>query len=542
MAKSRTPVRNSKALASTKTKSGKKWTIMVYMAGDNNLAEDMITGLKGMKGLMGHPDINLVALYDSNYPPVPVKIYEFSKQGTGGTRAQDLKLSYYESPLTPNPSPSNPLRESYWIKKFVPLVTRNFPADKYALILSGHSDGVIGKTLLRDENPSVVLDLQKLRKILYSARPRGLNGKKKKFDLLGFDGCLMSMVEIGYELRNVANVVVASEGNIPTTGWPYDSVLADLIAAPTMDERHFGKYIVERYAKYNLDYCISGRSIDISAVDLSKVRALAAAVHRFGKLVYDLLNLIPFQNEQLTDPKTDERRMIREHFIDSLVLAHYRSQTFMHNQAVDLVDFMINLIIQSFKRLIEQKKLYAQLNGGVSKRIRGRTNALLDQFLKIIKLLYDDQNDDNYIISSCATGSEYQFSTGTSIFFPWTDIALEMIYGKYADLDFNQNTRWLDLIKKRLDLTLRSGASSFTSVRAAATQKMAIGGVNITLDMLIQKMKNLDFSLYSELGHREHGGKEHGGKEHGGKGEIDSFYTYFSGFQNYDPEFFDKTC
>ncbi len=40
----------------------KEWTIMVYMAGDNNLSEDMITGLKGMMNIGNEANINLVAL------------------------------------------------------------------------------------------------------------------------------------------------------------------------------------------------------------------------------------------------------------------------------------------------------------------------------------------------------------------------------------------------------------------------------------------------------------------------------------------------
>ncbi|MGB7210924.1 MAG: clostripain-related cysteine peptidase [Pyrinomonadaceae bacterium] len=554
MSRPKEPSRVEKAVKRPTKKPGltpKKWTIMVYMAGDNNLSEDMITGLKGMKELMGHSNINLIALYDSNYPPVPVKIYEFSKASPGHSRAKDLDLSYFESPLSPLPRPANPQLESYWIKSFVPLVTDHFPAEKYALILSGHSDGIIGKTLLRDENPNVVLDVPKLEKILYDARPfDAVSGRRKKFDLLGFDGCLMSMVEIGYELRNVANVMVASEGNIPTTGWPYEKVLADLMGEPTMDECKFAEKIVEQYARHNVDYSISGRSIDISACNLNRARPLAAAIHVFGKRLYDLLSLVPFKEEKNNDDATVKSRLIREHFIDCVLLAHYHSQTFMHNQAVDLVDFVFNLILQSLKRLTEQNYLNTQtlkdentqtLTHEVSLRIFKETEDLFGDFEQILAVLFsNDEGKDGedasagclnrpYIISNCSTGAEYQFSRGASIFFPWSDMALEMIYGRYAEFKFNQNANWLNLIEKRLDLTRRTQYHiPFTPFGAKAG-----GGINLF---------DLNISLYHALAHREHGGKEHGGKEHGGKGELDAFYRYFSQFRNYDAEFFDKTC
>jgi len=44
---------------------------MVYMAGDNNLSEDMVTGLRGMMSVAGKGNFNLVACYDSGYPPIP---------------------------------------------------------------------------------------------------------------------------------------------------------------------------------------------------------------------------------------------------------------------------------------------------------------------------------------------------------------------------------------------------------------------------------------------------------------------------------------
>jgi len=88
----------------------------------------------------------------------------------------------------------------FTLKKFIPLMFDKFPAKKFALILSGHSDGVIGRTLLRDENPDIALNLISLRKVLEKVL-RGKNGQRRRLDLLGFDGCLMGMLEVGYELK-----------------------------------------------------------------------------------------------------------------------------------------------------------------------------------------------------------------------------------------------------------------------------------------------------------------------------------------------------
>ena len=46
----------------------KDWTIMVYMAGDNNLSEDMVTGLLSMQRGFKNKDIALLVFYDAEEP------------------------------------------------------------------------------------------------------------------------------------------------------------------------------------------------------------------------------------------------------------------------------------------------------------------------------------------------------------------------------------------------------------------------------------------------------------------------------------------
>lgn len=49
-------------------KTKKDWTIMVYMAGGNNLSEDMVTGLMGMKKCLEqifNVNVAFLAYYDT---------------------------------------------------------------------------------------------------------------------------------------------------------------------------------------------------------------------------------------------------------------------------------------------------------------------------------------------------------------------------------------------------------------------------------------------------------------------------------------------
>ena len=59
----------------------------------------------------------------------------------------------------------------------------------------------------------------------------------RRVDVLGCDACLMSMVEIAYELRGVADFLVASETEQPSQSWPYAPLLAALREHPEIIPR-----------------------------------------------------------------------------------------------------------------------------------------------------------------------------------------------------------------------------------------------------------------------------------------------------------------
>jgi hypothetical protein len=50
----------------------------------------------------------------------------------------------------------------------------------------------------------------------------------QKVSLIGMDACLMSMVEVAYQLRANANYMVGSQEVEPLSGWPYTAILGSL--------------------------------------------------------------------------------------------------------------------------------------------------------------------------------------------------------------------------------------------------------------------------------------------------------------------------
>ena len=60
----------------------------------------------------------------------------------------------------------------------------------------------------------------------------------QEFDILGFDSCVMGMLEVGYQFALVAKTMIASEGSVPNAGWTYAKILGCLAREDGSNRRH----------------------------------------------------------------------------------------------------------------------------------------------------------------------------------------------------------------------------------------------------------------------------------------------------------------
>src|SRR5688572_5306433 len=141
----------------------KEWTIMIYMAGDNNLAVDMAYAMEQIKGVaaQGADSPNLFVYYDGNSPTIPTLYCDFSEPG---------KPRYVRSYKVPNKlyppvgkkenenaaDPRSIINFVDWCVNTVEVenegeISFGRRGDKYALIFSGHSLGFQDIGLFKDE-------------------------------------------------------------------------------------------------------------------------------------------------------------------------------------------------------------------------------------------------------------------------------------------------------------------------------------------------------------------------------------------------------
>ena len=126
---------------------------------------------------------------------------------------------------------------------FVNFSAANYPADRYILIFWDHGGGSLygfGYDELYEDDVLLLPDIS-----------RALEESGLKFDIIGFDACLMGTLETAYALEPVADYMIASEEYEPVQGWDYRSWLTYLSGNTSYDSVELGAEIVDSFERHN---------------------------------------------------------------------------------------------------------------------------------------------------------------------------------------------------------------------------------------------------------------------------------------------------
>lgn len=446
-------------------------TVMIYLAGDNNLTEECLYALTELKkALPPEGTVRVFAQYDPGDEFLPTQRYwiRFNPPGcdTGSASetypvARDLidqfpfryesrKAFYIRAPFGERKERTGEghTGDPKMLYNFVAYCVDQYPkTDHYVLIVCGHGAGVYRDFLMRDNRPDGYLTIFELRQALrwMHERLRDKHHRPLKLDLFGMDVCLMSMAEITYELRDYVTLAIGCESYSPAAGWPYRQTINQIHLLATsvakaakagqqvpFDWELIAKDIVTEYVRFYSDYWLAGLSVTMSAIRVDKVRELRRLLSYLSDLmIHELREEAYKQETDEEETETDEdphdshdpRRYHR--FSDALVLAHWRAQSYNGELYVDLVDFC-NCLIPYATPHIRQA-------------CRGLINFITDE-------------DHGLIIKSCSWGRNYQYSYGISIYFPWD--TLMPYYG--ASIGFPAKSRWVDFLREYIAKTRRA--------------------------------------------------------------------------------------
>ena len=222
---------------------------MIYMMGDNNLAVDMAYAMEQIKGVAGEgaENRNILVYYDGNSPQIPTLYCDFSDAQAQYVPSVAVTDKLYPVSDKWNENAADPKS----VKNFVDwcVNTRGRRANRYALIFSGHSLGFLDKGLFKDETAGkamkiddlffltqrLVLPKKELKKLV---KDQGHEAEElarettpligQHLDILGFDSCVMGMLEVGYQFQDLTQTMIVSEGSVPSAGWSYAKILGSL--------------------------------------------------------------------------------------------------------------------------------------------------------------------------------------------------------------------------------------------------------------------------------------------------------------------------
>ena len=301
----------SVAITASANSSLPEWTFMVYIDGDNNLEGNGIADINEMEKVGSNSHLKIVVIFDRT-PGYDSSSGDWTDTRRGLITADsntDVISSSLQSVGEKNMGDPTTLTD------FVNWAITNYPASHYVLVLWNHGGGwrsnidrinkeIAGlKSLSASASPEqkksaqlrIAQLLEQKEKIevlkevcydgtsgdyLYTSELRqALENVPTHIDIVSFDACLMQMVEVAYELKSEASIMVGSEETEPGDGWPYDAILSDLSANPSMTPAQLATVIVTRYGEsYN------GLET-MSAIDLSEMSGLATALDTFADAV-----------------------------------------------------------------------------------------------------------------------------------------------------------------------------------------------------------------------------------------------------------------
>lgn len=267
-------------------------TLMVYLCG---------TDLESEYG-MGTADLNEMLHATLNDDKVNIIVE------TGGTRkwnnsviSNTTNQRYRVTENGLEPLEKNMGRKSMidpnTLAEFIQFCAKNYPADRYCLILWDHGGGAIsGYGYDQYYSGSMTLD-----KINIALKNGGV-----KFDFIGFDACLMGTLETALVCERYADYMIASEESEPGCGWYYTNWLSQLSKNTSTDTVELAKTIIDDFnnvckKKY------PGCNTTLSVVDLAEFsESVPKPFAEFSKSVGVLLDGNDYQTV------SDARSQVRE--------------------------------------------------------------------------------------------------------------------------------------------------------------------------------------------------------------------------------------
>ena len=334
----------SVCLANTAHNDGRaRWTVLIYVNAANDLQRFSLTNVGQMASIGSDSNVNIVIQWkqancqtDCGTPSfLGTRRYLLKQHNAADVTAiqngvsTSLDPDRLADPQTNRPdgngNSTSDMGDWNTLKNFVEWGAQAYPSDNLAVVVWDHGSGwrptrTASGNKLKRQFRAVSQDAQSLNEIQTWELPLALGGLQQiqPLDMLILDASLEQMLEISYEVRNVAKVMVGSEESPPGLGYPYDRWLS-AIKSSGKNRCDVGQNIMQTFLDYYAQNDPSANDITQSVLDLSKMDVLATALDNFA------LVLMTHVNDQATLLQTSRENV--QHYTvpydDNKDLFHY---------------------------------------------------------------------------------------------------------------------------------------------------------------------------------------------------------------------------
>lgn len=255
---------------------------MIYMAADNNLEKYAIQDINELERVGSSDAVSVVVEIDrtpgydsSNGDWTTTRRYYIRKDYDDAVINSELIADIGEQDMA---DPAN-------LSEFIHWTIQAYPAKHYMLVLWDHGRGwqtLAVRTLsIPMEVKALNIDDTNQSEMSLAALREGLI-QSPYVDMVVFDACLMGMLEVAYSIRDCADIMVASEDNIPATGQPYEQVLSKLVSSPQASPYEVSRQIIDSYMGYYSTYT---GTLTYSAISLPTLDTIVQAVDELGRVL-----------------------------------------------------------------------------------------------------------------------------------------------------------------------------------------------------------------------------------------------------------------
>ena len=250
------------------------WTVLVYVMGDNDLESFAVGDIFEMAEAGSNEHLNIVSLID-RHPE-----YSDDEMGPLGNFEGTQLIHVGEEEILQSVDLGEVNTGSAdELAGFVTAGIQQFPADHYALIIWDHGAGWPGMGPDETDGEDILTLPEIGEGIAAGLDAAGVD----RLDLIGFDACLMGTFEVAHAMRDLADVMVASEELEPGHGWDFSS-LEILRSGDDVSAGELATTIVDTYEAHAKDFG-TALEITLSAVDLTKLDELDAALRELGDVM-----------------------------------------------------------------------------------------------------------------------------------------------------------------------------------------------------------------------------------------------------------------